>query len=56
MNLITSATILTILDQSDIRFSRAAKTSTGFVARHIGNSLFSSGSFSLIGGITLLLV
>ena len=54
LNLITSAITLTILDVSDIWFSRAAKTSKGFVARHTGNLVFNSGSFLLTWGIILL--
>ena len=52
LNLITSATTLTILNQSDIRFSRAVKTYTGFVARHKIYAFFYPGSFSLAGGIS----
>ena len=52
LNLITSATTLTILNQSDIRFSRAVKTYTGFLARHKTYSFFYTGSFSSTGGIS----
>ena len=48
------ATTLTILDKSDIRFSRGVKTSSDFVMRHTTNSFFNSESFLLTGGIILL--
>ena len=54
LNLITSATTLTILDQPDIRFSRAVKISTDLVATRTTNSFFNSESFSLTGSIILL--